>query len=328
VLAFLVKTSWTMAVLVAHTQQVWMTMDRKPLSLNTVDAMFGAVTDFTRFAHWKMLRSAKIATLLATVAWCLPLSAIVTPSTLTIEAISQTQSQSIEAPMVDFGNATKFATYMPCGAYECQSNTDDPDDPAVLFQSPNAQTVITSVASSSTGRVQDMPPPYPNATYALSFSAPYTKCDVANQSTIDAITTIDTSSAPTADTYSTTGQPSVYYYAFVPGIGFRGGLQDAVLTNLPTTPSQLGYGTIPIAPELWIKAGVYGKEDHYVCASYVSALPRSYGVLTEQHTGITQPTPPHSHFRKACSPPRQIWSYTMPCRGSLPWQRTVPKAPV
>lgn len=265
VLAFSVKTSWTMAVLVAHTQQVWMTMDRKPLSLDTVDAMFGAVTDFTRFVHWKMLSRAKVATLLAVVAWCLPLSAILTPSTLTVEAILQTQSESIQVPMVDFNNATRFATYTPCDAYDCQVLTENPDDPAVLFRSPNAQTVITSVASSSTGRTQDMPAPYPNATYSLSFSAPYTKCGAANQSTIDAIATIDTQSAPTADAYPLTSKPNVYYYAFVPGIGFRGGLQDAVLTNLPTTPGQLGYGTIPVAPEIWIKAGIYGEENHYVC---------------------------------------------------------------
>lgn len=267
VLAFLVKTSWTMAVLVAHTQQVWVTMDRKSLSLNTVDAMFGAVTDFTRFSHWQMLRRAKVATLLAVVAWCLPLSAIVTPSTLTVEAVSHAQNKTIEAPMINFDIASNFATYTPCNAYDCQVNTENYDDPAVLFQGPNAQTVITSVATSSTGKVQEMPPPYPNATYSLSFSAPYTKCGAANQSTVDAISKIDSPSVPVGNTDTRAGIPAVSYHAFVPAVAFRGGLVEADLSSLPTTPGLIGYASIPVASELWIKVGVQGREKYYVCTS-------------------------------------------------------------
>lgn len=124
--AFLAKTCWKVAILIARAQQVWVTMDQKHLSLKTIDAMFTAATDFTSFRRWEMVSHAKIATLLALVAWFLPLSAIVTPSTLTVIPLSRPNARTLtaEVPLVDFRNATRFAALSTYGLDECPVTSD------------------------------------------------------------------------------------------------------------------------------------------------------------------------------------------------------------
>ncbi|KAJ8126409.1 hypothetical protein O1611_g7229 [Lasiodiplodia mahajangana] len=273
IFAFIVKTSWTVAVITAQTQQAWRTMSQKPLGLKTVDAMLMAPSDFSAFRRGSMLVKAKTATLLALIAWVIPISAIFTPATLTVvsnDMASRTVVREL-VPDIDFDTTEKFASLGTCTPDLCGlTNTEDYS--ATQFRSPNAQTIVQVVLSTASGRIQPMIPRYTNSTYATSFFGPVFQCLAANSSTIAKIDEIDQLTAPSNDSFRYTGTPYVSYYAFVPGNAPNGSLVAVDFAKLPTGWSEIDNATVPTSTELWIKSGEYGNEDHHVCAFYNSTF--------------------------------------------------------
>jgi hypothetical protein len=67
--AFLAQAALVGAVVVAHGQVAWDTVRRKEVSIGGVDAMFAAAGDLTAFWNVESMRKAKVATLLAVLAW-------------------------------------------------------------------------------------------------------------------------------------------------------------------------------------------------------------------------------------------------------------------
>lgn len=192
--ALLTKTCWTVAILVAHAQQVWRTVEQpgKRLDAATVDALFAVASDFTKFRHMSMMRRARIATTMALIVWCLPLSAVITPATLTVvPAASVGWSVSADVPMVDFTNATKFAELATCTPDVCGVQAIGDSNFAVQFRYPNAQTVVQTTATLSGGRIQQMAPAYLNSTYSISFFGPAILCTKADSATVEEIDRID-----------------------------------------------------------------------------------------------------------------------------------------
>ena len=106
---FLVEVPLVAAVGIAQTQRALTTMEQKSVSIEGIDSTFAATRDFWSFTSWEMLSRAKLASLLALICWCLPLSALVTPATLTVQAISRIRTVDKVVPAIDFNNATKFA---------------------------------------------------------------------------------------------------------------------------------------------------------------------------------------------------------------------------
>lgn len=106
--AFLVEVPLAAAVSIAQTQRAWTTVEGKSVSIGGIDSVFAATRDLGSFMCWEMLSRAKIASLLALICWCLPLAALVTPATLTIQAISRTRNVDQFVPAIDFNNVTKF----------------------------------------------------------------------------------------------------------------------------------------------------------------------------------------------------------------------------
>lgn len=107
--AFLVEVSLVAAVSIAQTQRVWTTLEKKSVSIGGIDSIFAATRDLGSFMSWEMWSKAKLASLLALLCWCLPLSALVTPATLTVQAVSRTRNVDQTVPAIDFNNVTKFA---------------------------------------------------------------------------------------------------------------------------------------------------------------------------------------------------------------------------
>ena len=101
-LAFVAKTSWTLAVLTAQVQHVWATIEKKRLRPQDIDAMFLAPIDMVSLFRVKLLGKATIAMALAFLAWTIPISAIVTPSTLTVVNQNSTNIVPGTAPRVAF----------------------------------------------------------------------------------------------------------------------------------------------------------------------------------------------------------------------------------
>ena len=107
--AFLVEVPLAAAVSIAQTQRAWTTLERKAVAMGAIDSMFAATRDLGSFMSREMLSRAKLASLLAFISWCLPLSALVTPATLTVDAVSRTRKVDQLVPAIDFNNVTKFA---------------------------------------------------------------------------------------------------------------------------------------------------------------------------------------------------------------------------
>ncbi|GAP84205.1 putative formylmethionine deformylase-like [Rosellinia necatrix] len=273
ILAFIAKTSWTVAITTAQAQQVWRTVGQKPLELKTVDAMLMAPTDFSAFRRGSMIAKAKMATLLALVAWLIPISTIFAPATLTVVANEAARSSTVRelVPDIDFNTTEKFASLGTCAPSSC-GLTAPGEYSATQFRSPNAQTVVQIVASTSSGRIQSMVPRYPNSTYTTSFFGPLFQCSAANSSTVAKINAIDQLTAPSNNSLKYKGTPFVSYYAFVPGTTPGGDLAAVDFAKLPTTWSEISNATVPTTAELWIKSGKYRNEDHHVCEFYNSTF--------------------------------------------------------
>lgn len=107
--AFLVEVPLAAAVSISQTQRAWTTVERKSVSIGGIDSIFAATRDIGSFMSWEMLSRAKLASLLALTCWCLPLSAVVTPATLTVQAVSRTRKVDKIVPAIDFNNVAKFA---------------------------------------------------------------------------------------------------------------------------------------------------------------------------------------------------------------------------
>lgn len=107
--AFLVEVPLAAAVSIAQTQRAWTTMERKSVSIGGIDSIFAATQDLASFMNWEMLSRAKLASVLALICWCLPLSALVTPATLTVQPVSRSHNVDQIVPAIDFNNVTKFA---------------------------------------------------------------------------------------------------------------------------------------------------------------------------------------------------------------------------
>lgn len=86
-LAFLAKAALSAACVVAFSQQMWhpLYLDKRGVSIEAVDALFGVLDSPVKFFNVGIWRTAPVATLMATAKWLLPLAALVSPSALTVE---------------------------------------------------------------------------------------------------------------------------------------------------------------------------------------------------------------------------------------------------
>jgi hypothetical protein len=82
-LAYLVKSALVTSVAISFYQRCWFSLQRVAVTVDCIDALFGILQNPLRFLSRELLVKTKIVTVLALICWCLPLSAIFTPGTLT-----------------------------------------------------------------------------------------------------------------------------------------------------------------------------------------------------------------------------------------------------
>lgn len=102
-LSFLTKVALTAALGISRTQWVWLTMRRKWMTLDSIDSLFGIISNPTLFSNWTMIRQAKVATVMAIAMWAFPLAAILTPGTISVKTISVSRSVDCDVPTLLFG---------------------------------------------------------------------------------------------------------------------------------------------------------------------------------------------------------------------------------
>lgn len=102
-LAILFRASLVALVGISRKQWVWVTLRKRFISLNAINAIFGATGDPLHFGNIDMIRRARIATAMAAVMWAVPLTAVFTLDTLTVQPGSiLNYTAPCDAPTVRF----------------------------------------------------------------------------------------------------------------------------------------------------------------------------------------------------------------------------------
>ncbi|KAL8992982.1 MAG: hypothetical protein Q9169_006684 [Polycauliona sp. 2 TL-2023] len=155
-LALLAKTCFAGAVAIAYQQQIWLDFRNTDYTLDGICAMFTAVNSVLSFFQWELLANAKVAMLLASTVWLLPLSALTASSALAIIAHTSHDIMVRDVPFVDF---TRDALFSIGGMGQVA--------PALnrLAVSTGANAVLVPVAL-----------PIPNSSFDVHFLGPSLQC--------------------------------------------------------------------------------------------------------------------------------------------------------
>ena len=178
-LGFITQRSLVGSVHFAYVQTLWRALKQTEVSIYGVDAGFAASSTLLSFANLEMLSNLRLASFLALIAWCIPISSLITPATLNVDSVLQYSGQMMSVPALHMSQAEEyqdFAYYAPRSSSNLQKYL-------------SSRTILTrlAVATSTTGQILPLAPPATNATYVQTFFGPYVQCLDANQSLISEI---------------------------------------------------------------------------------------------------------------------------------------------
>ncbi|CUS07731.1 unnamed protein product [Tuber aestivum] len=179
--AFLSKASLAGAVVVAHKQNAWGTVRKRAITLDGIDAMFVATTDLTSFWNWDMLRRAKVASTLALLAWCIPISAIITPGSLSVSLVQRQFNTSLLIPSTNFSDPIGFVTELTLSILQDKTRkTNAPEAIAGATIGPSAFLSRIASAAATSGEILPIKPPRQNCSYVHKFHGPSLRCKTAD----------------------------------------------------------------------------------------------------------------------------------------------------
>ncbi|RGP68681.1 hypothetical protein FSPOR_5151 [Fusarium sporotrichioides] len=207
-LAFLVRAFLSAAVGIAYTQILWRTLRLKSVTVRGVNSLFGVVHNAWDFTTWELWTAAPTLAVVAIIAWALPLVAVVTPATLTVQVSPLPNITVLDAPI-------------PIPDYNLQDTFGEwtgMNGGGILVPSTFVSRLLLSVVS--LGSILTLPVPFPNSSYALDFYGPSISCDAPkNESFAKQVDEVIKNATWSAD-------PHVYV-GFVPNLqGVFSGAQD------------------------------------------------------------------------------------------------------
>lgn len=171
-LAFLARALLSASVGLTYTQLLWRTLRTRPITVSGIDALFGLVSNIWNFRVWEIWRFGPVLIIVAMVIWALPLVAVVTPATLTVQLSAQTNETLVDLaiPNVVYDSVSKFAFWQAEGR---------------ALQGPSSRISRLLTAVSSYGSVLPISNPqgYPNSSYVLHFHGPSLSCRQPENST-------------------------------------------------------------------------------------------------------------------------------------------------
>ncbi|KAL4990467.1 hypothetical protein BDW68DRAFT_154285 [Aspergillus falconensis] len=169
--AFLVKSCLVSAVGIAAAQETWATLRRKSVKLSGIDGMFAVLDSPLAFLTPDLWVYAKTLTVLAIVAWLIPLTAVVTPATLSVVALPSWQKTELRVPSVNFDESF----WAGKATFEGAGRINSP--------SPDISRLFTVTASSM--QVLPVSAPFPRAFYNLTFWGPSYKCQKLSEALLE-----------------------------------------------------------------------------------------------------------------------------------------------
>lgn len=238
-LAFITQISLAGSIIFAYVQTLWRALKRSVISIYAVDAGFAASSTLLSFTNLEMLSKLRLASSLALIAWCIPISSLIAPATLNVDSILQYSGQMMNVPALQISQAgayQEFAYYVP--------------QRSMLQNYLGPRTILTrlALATSATGEILRLTPPATNATYVQTFFGPYVQCVDANQSIVGAIDAVNVRRKAAID--PSVKELSNDYFAFVPALS---NLNDTSL-HAPIQVANLSdvNGALYASNQLWL----------------------------------------------------------------------------
>ncbi|KAL4788785.1 hypothetical protein BDV19DRAFT_398187 [Aspergillus venezuelensis] len=169
-IAFLSKSFLVSGIGIAAVQVIWATLRRKSLKLSGIDAMFAILNSPMALFTPDVWVRAKTLTLLALISWLIPLTAVITPATLSIRLLPANVSTVLNVPNVNFTDAFWADKVQAEGAGFIYSSA------------PSISRLFAALASSA--QVLPVRAPFVNSSYTVSFHGPSYKCQSLDEALV------------------------------------------------------------------------------------------------------------------------------------------------
>ncbi|ENH65708.1 hypothetical protein FOC1_g10001681 [Fusarium oxysporum f. sp. cubense race 1] len=163
-IAFLARALLSAAVGFAYTQILWRTLRSKSVTIEGVNSLFGVLHNAWDFTTWELWTAAPALAVVAIIAWALPLIAIITPATLTVQVSDHPNVTVVDAPipLLDYDNMLNFAQFTGVGG--------------VGYYAPSSYVSRVLLSVASLGSILTIPAPFPNSSYSVDFYGPSISC--------------------------------------------------------------------------------------------------------------------------------------------------------
>ncbi|KAH9986110.1 hypothetical protein F4779DRAFT_632448 [Xylariaceae sp. FL0662B] len=229
-LSFFVKIALVGSVETAYKQRAWLTVKKRDFKISTLDTIFSACSNPFWFLDRQFVSGAFSAALLALLVWCLPLCAIASPSTLTIQNGDKIRSTTCDnVSTVDFARENKWGL--------------DSDDQGRAGMSSELERIFKLSILSVTGPLKP-PNPCPSTkscTYSMDLAFPVYQCERRLEFG---------GSNPLAYSRSQFAPNGLLLYASYSSIGESDGGRPLTWNNM--TSSTPDSGVFTEIPSLWI----------------------------------------------------------------------------
>ncbi|KAE8452706.1 hypothetical protein EG329_013965 [Mollisiaceae sp. DMI_Dod_QoI] len=223
-LAFLIKTLLSASAALGYTQLLWHTLRSRPVSLGGVDSLFGAVTNAWHFTNWELWGRGPALAIIALIIWTLPLVAVITPATLSVQPAAKPNQTTFYSPIpsIDYDalDIVKWAQVL---------------DDIGVSEGPSSRLTRLMTSVASRGSILPISPLYPNCTYSVEFYGPSLSCGVPNIGN----SSFSDDCLNMINNYNKRGPSAVVYVGFVPASnGTNSSVAAAALTALNQTLGQ------------------------------------------------------------------------------------------
>ncbi|EYB28031.1 hypothetical protein FG05_35257 [Fusarium graminearum] len=167
-MAFLVRTLLSAAIGIAYVQILWRTLRSKSVTINGINSLFGVSHNAWDLTTLELWTAAPALTVVALIAWALPLIAVVTPATLSIEISSEPNITVINKliPTIDYDRSPWFDSSRYAGTTSRVSR---------IYR------LLLPVAT--LGSILNIAAPFPNSSYSVDFYGPSISCETPKNRT-------------------------------------------------------------------------------------------------------------------------------------------------
>ncbi|KAL2426713.1 hypothetical protein ABEF95_012020 [Exophiala dermatitidis] len=207
-LAFVSKLCLAIGTGVAYDQWMWVDLHSKPHQVRSLDTMFSILQNAFGFLHLRLWSMRPALAFLAAVTWLLPIAAIFTPGTISVQPVLVTENGTLQVPQ----RAYTTAGQLYCGT-AIQNDTTTYQSLATGLLNPTFATVLSN-------SVLPVPASSMNLTYDLDFYGPAVSCQPSS------VRDFQLAKQAIAEFENMT-DGRVFYYGWVPQPGWGPGVNGS-----------------------------------------------------------------------------------------------------